>query len=429
MSHQTNHYGEPVIVDLTVTDDPHHDTERERIAQTHHHAWQDAVDWRRARAQKHLDRAAGRIGRAAKSMGDIANRLAAHERSIATAQTVLLTARGIAAAPVAALKTEAGELHERLSQETDAGFTLHRGMARVYLAIPWVVALVDFVVLSYFLADVQDISAAEMTRLGTWLSLQGATAIGLALVASVSALLWLSMLGDQLKARRGPRGEVLWTSLGALLVAQLVVAVILLAALGGLMFNRVDAKLVGQIDPGRGSANLVGRVDQAQLLADQAHLLAALFVVLSIVANLSVVVIHALDGSPLTERLDRVGKLVTRSEARVRRDQDCADREREALRRQGMRVRLVAAAAVTKARGELAVAGSAGTQAGFNALSALPQQTRTASAEPSNAVTSCPDGAHSSSVLCLCSLAAALNEVSAIESRVLSGQEVALRRP
>jgi hypothetical protein len=412
--HHTNDYGEPVIVDLTVTDEHDHDASSVSHVTSHKyapsHVWRDALDWRRTRAQKRLDKAARKIGRTAKSMGDTANRLAVHERSIAMAPSVLHTSRGLGAAPVAALRAEAGELHERLAHETQAGFTLHRGMARAYLAIPWVVAIVDFVVLSYFLADLQNITDAEMHSVGTWISLKGGTAIGLALVASVSALLWLSMLGEQLKARRGPRGEVLWSTLGALLVAQLIVAVILLAALGGLMFNRIDAKLVGHTEHDR--------------------LLAALFVTLSVVANLSVVVIHALDGSPLTERLDRLGRLVTKAEVNLGRDQNGADRERETLRRQGMRVRLLAAAALTRARGELDAAGSGGRNAGFGpVVTAIPQQTRNASAEPHGTVTSCPDGAHASSVLCLCGLAAALHEVSAIESRVLAGREVTLRRP
>jgi hypothetical protein len=235
----------------------------------------------------------------------------------------------------------------------------------------------------------------EFLHWRTWLTARGVTAIVLAAVAASVSLVWMSMLGEKLKARRGPRGEVVRAELDAAVVVQLVVGALLMAVVGGLMVNRLSAKF-------------------AESAVASPNLLAALFAVLLVSANLAVVFVHADDGSLHTERLETLSRAVRRREGGQRKAADRTDRQRERVRRDVVRIRSIAVEALTTAQREISATGTAGQLAGFAGLPA-PR-----AAGHVEGVPICPEGTHSPTSVCTCALAAVLIQVGLIEERMLA---------
>lgn len=358
-----------------------------------------ALDHYRATAQRTVDGAARRAGKRLRRLSKREATLATLLRRTADAESSLVKGRAVGGATVSRLRDEADDLRTRVAEETAAGIETHRRLTRWYLGIPWIVAAVDFAVLLYFLFD-----ALNGPRYG-WRSLPGATAIVLALIGATASLLWLSVLGHCLKARRGPRGEILWSTLGALLIGQLLVGVVLVAALGALMFNRVGQKLVD------------GDVPNALFLA-------TVFAVISAIGNLAIVLIHAVDGSIETERLDALTRAVRRAESRAHRRRDRAERQRSAVVSGVARVESLALDGVTRARAQLAASGPAGERAGL--IGRRPPTDHAAGPAPydptGNEIRPCTDGSHAATSVCTCRLATVVFEAREIRARALASR-------
>jgi hypothetical protein len=191
--------------------------------------------------------------------------------------------------------SELADLHARLGaavrDQVLKGAPVHRRLPGIVRQVPWVVALLDFVVLLSFCGDVFNVNPLHPGPS----PLAAVAAVMLAMLGSGVGYTWLAMTGMRIKAFRTEMGEVAWRAVGALTWTMIGVAAVLIAALAMLMYGRVATEMLAQID---GSA------------AAGAGALAMIFAVLSVVANLAVIAVHALDGSWVMAELERAGRLL-----------------------------------------------------------------------------------------------------------------------
>jgi hypothetical protein len=190
--------------------------------------------------------------------------------------------------------------HERLSavltEEIAAGATVHRRLPRAARLLPPVIALMDGVVLFSFCADVFNVDSAHPV------GVPALAAVMLALLGSGVAYVWLGITGLRIRSYRSGLGEVAWAAMRSLTRILLAIALILTVALAVLMYVRVTAE-----------------VADSGLATSTAVVVGTVFALLSAVANLAVVAVHALDGSDLAAELRHTGRLLSRRERRVSR--------------------------------------------------------------------------------------------------------------
>lgn len=204
-------------------------------------------------------------------------------------------------APKAALAAYQ-HLDELIGEDVRGGVTRHRRLSWAVRLIPRLVAVIDGVVLFTFSAVIFNVPLeaplAEPVRT--------LAAVLLAVLASGVAYTWLAVTGDRLKHYRGDLGQVRWRLVCATSWVMVGVSLVLVTALSLLMYNRILVEVIG-----------VG--DEAQ--AATARPLALAFAVLSAIANLSVVAVHAFDGSPESDVLRDLGRLLRRQQRAIHRQQ------------------------------------------------------------------------------------------------------------
>lgn len=190
--------------------------------------------------------------------------------------------------------------HDRLSavvaEEVAAGASVHRRLPFAARAVPPVVAVMDGVVLFSFCADVFNVDVAAP------FSVAALASVMLALLGSGVAYVWLSLTGLRVRSYRSGLGEVEWRAMRATTWCLLAVSLAVTAALSALMYLRVSSE-----------------VADSWLGTDRAALIGALFALLSAVANVTVLAVHALDGSDVAAELRHTGRLLSRRETRVSR--------------------------------------------------------------------------------------------------------------
>ncbi len=225
------------------------------------------------------------------------------------------------------------QFHERVHAavlgQLERGATVHRRLPRTVRGIPPVVAVADGIVLLAFCADVFNVDWARPN----WIRVLAA--IMLALLGSGVSYAWLALTGLRMRTYRGELGEVIWAATGALTRAMLAISVVVAVALAVLMFARVGPE-----------------VAQAGKPTDVAMLVGIVFAVLSFVANLTVVAVHALDASPIAQELRHAGRVLRRRQRALARRREAAVREihrhaRMAQRAQQAGERTAAAVPVT----------------------------------------------------------------------------------
>lgn len=186
-------------------------------------------------------------------------------------------------------------LRDRVHAEIRRGATVHRRLPVAVRQIPWVVALLDAAVLFTFCAAIFNVALDHP------FTLQGAVAAMLALLGSGIAYAWFALTGHRLRCYRTELGEVAWRLTGRLTRVMLGVAGAVVLALAVLMAVRV----VGDA----GAAADAGYLPRAAVT-----LLGVVFAVVSAAANLSVIAVHALDGSEPARELRHAGRLLRRYE-------------------------------------------------------------------------------------------------------------------
>lgn len=175
------------------------------------------------------------------------------------------------------------------------GATVHERLPWVVRQVPWVVAILDVAVLFSFCADVFNVDPLKMGEA----PVAALAAVMLAILGGGVGFTWLAITGMRIRAFRTELGEVAWSAVGALTWVMIGVSGALLAALSMLMYARVSTEVLTQVIGSTGAA---------------AGTLAAIFALLSVVANLAVVAVHALDGSFAARELTHAGKLLHRYE-------------------------------------------------------------------------------------------------------------------
>lgn len=190
--------------------------------------------------------------------------------------------------------------HERLSavitEQVTAGATVHRRLPWAARYLPPVVALMNGIVLFSFCADVVDVGHARPVPVAILV------AAVLALLGSGIAYAWLAVAGLRVRSYRNALGEVEWAATRSLTRGMMAIAGVVILALAVLMNARVGAELTG-----------------SGLTPAAAGLTGAVFAVLSAVANLTVMIVPALDGSDAAADLRHTGRLLNRRERRVTR--------------------------------------------------------------------------------------------------------------
>jgi hypothetical protein len=192
---------------------------------------------------------------------------------------------------------QARRLHDRLTeavhQDIVDGATVHRRVPRFVRALPWTVAVLDGLVLYTFCADIFNVHLADAGR-------DGLAAMALAVLGSGISYALLTLAGTRLRDYRTKLGEIRWQQTGWFTRCLLTAAVLVAFTLGVLMYERVLERAV--------------QAGAVYVSPDQAPVLAWIFALLSVCANLTVVAVHALDGSADGAQLRRAGRTVRRAE-------------------------------------------------------------------------------------------------------------------
>jgi len=195
-------------------------------------------------------------------------------------------------------------LHAGLSQAIGAdiigGATVHRRLPWAVRQVPWVVALLDGVVLLSFCADI--FNAALLDPAST--PIESLVSLLLAVLGSGIAFTWLAVTGLRLRVFRTALGEVAWAAVGGLTWIMISLGGVLVATLALLMFTRVSTEVMSAVQ---------------NVSESSAQLLGLVFAVLSAIANLAVVAVHALDGSAVAADHRHAGRVLRRHERRTNR--------------------------------------------------------------------------------------------------------------
>ena len=206
-------------------------------------------------------------------------------------------------------------LQRRLHEDQEAGHLRHEPVHTLLRCTPAVVAVADLAVFESFLAGVFNVDWAHPLSAALLLSLT--FAVGVTLVSFAA----LTLAGSRLRQRRDEDGAVPWPDLDATSYLVLIPAVAVALAVAALMYVRILTEVVSALgDTGRGIADA----------------LAGAFAVVSLVANVTVIAVHALDGSPLSHRAHHLSRRLSR---RVQRAQSLRRRADVVARRMAIRER------------------------------------------------------------------------------------------
>lgn len=201
---------------------------------------------------------------------------------------------------VHAARARYGHLHRVIDADVEAGATRHGRLSWLVRQIPRLVAVIDCVVLYTFCGFIFNVPLDDPLQD----PLPALAAALLSVLASGVSYTWLSVTGDRLKTYRGELGEVLWRLVGATTWFMVAASVVLVTVLAMLMYARVSGEV-------RNAADVA--------MTGTARPLGVIFAVISAIANLSVVAVHALDGSPQADEQRHVGRLLRRHEKAVHR--------------------------------------------------------------------------------------------------------------
>jgi len=192
------------------------------------------------------------------------------------------------------------DLDVAITADVKAGKTRHNLLSWPVRQVPKVVAVIDCVVLYTFCAVILNVPLDDPLS-----SPISALAAGfLAILAAGASYLWLALTGNRTRTFRDDLGEVRWSLLGATSWIMIGVSLVLVATLSLLMYDRILAELVDSLDQGQ---------------TPIAPSLALAFALISAVANLCVVAVHAFDGSAESELRRTLGRLLLRRQRKIQR--------------------------------------------------------------------------------------------------------------
>ena len=189
-------------------------------------------------------------------------------------------------------------LVSRVHADIEAGATVHRPLPGLLRRLPWAVLVLDGLILYSFCADIFNARAAEFTRASV-------AALALAVMGSGMTFAWLSLTGTRLRDYRNRMGEICWRATSWSTRFLVAASGLIALTLGVLMYARVVEQ--------------AAQAGNAYVAAAQVPVLGWVFAILSLCANLTVVAVHALDGSALSAEMRHGGKAIRRAEKRLDR--------------------------------------------------------------------------------------------------------------
>ena len=216
-------------------------------------------------------------------------------------------------------QTDRNALAARVNAERAQNSRKHERLPRWFRHLPQVVLVFDFLLLLYFLSGITDVNWAAPE------SPQLAFAVALAAMITLVSYGCFALAGDRLRAHKDHSGRIPLGSLDWLTRVIVVACTVGIAVLGLLMFSRMWSEVL--IALGNGATTTAISV-------------AAAVTSVSVLANMMVISVHALDGSEETDQLKAFGAAVRRPLVRADRmrrraarlDQRIAVRVRKAQR-------------------------------------------------------------------------------------------------
>lgn len=212
-------------------------------------------------------------------------------------------------------------LAARVDSERARNSRKHERLPRWFRHLPRVVLAFDFLLLLYFLSGITDVNWGDP------ISPQLAFAVAVAAMITLVSYGCFAFAGDRLRAHKEHSGRIPPSSLDWLTRVIVIACTVGIAILGFLMFSRMWSEVL--IALGNGATTTAISV-------------AAAVTAVSVLANLMVILVHALDGSIQTDQLDAFGAAVRRPlvrQDRMRRRAARLDHRIEIRVRKAQRVR------------------------------------------------------------------------------------------
>jgi hypothetical protein len=219
-------------------------------------------------------------------------------------------------------------LDRRVAAERDQGSRKHHRLPRWFRWLPRVVLVFDFFLLLYFLSGITDVN---------WMvpvSPELAFAAGLAAMITVVSYGCFAFAGHRLRMHKDHAGTIPAADLDGL--TRIVVGACAggLIVLGLLMFARMRSEVLIALGNGANATAIT---------------VAAALTAVSILANIMVISVHALDGSEETDRLRQLAVALSRSQARADRMRRRAFRLEHVVARRALKADRIAAGGISRA--------------------------------------------------------------------------------
>lgn len=229
---------------------------------------------------------------------------------------------------IAQTQADRDALYGKVSAERDTGSHKHHRLPRWFRWLPRVVLVFDFLLLIYFLSGITNVNWSAP------LSPELAFAAGLAAMITVVSYGCFALAGHLLRMHRDHSGTVPLADLDWLTWLVVGMSAAGVIVLGLLMFARMRSEVLVALGNGAGATAIT---------------VAAALAVVSILANIMVISVHARDGSERTDRLDALGVALSRPLARQERMRRRVVRLDHVIARRVLKTRRVAWAGLSRA--------------------------------------------------------------------------------
>ena len=222
-----------------------------------------------------------------------------------------------------------------MAAERNQGSRKHHRLPRWFRWLPRVVLIFDFFLLLYFLSGITNVNwMAPMSP-------ELAFAAGLAAMITVVSYGCFAFAGHRLRMHKDHSGTIPLADLDGLTRIIVGACVGGLIVLGLLMFARMRSEVLMALS---NSANAT------------AITVAAALATVSVLANIMVISVHALDGSDETDRLRQLAAALSRSQVRADRMYLLAARLEYVVERRALKAERLAAGGISRAGRPIALA-------------------------------------------------------------------------
>jgi hypothetical protein len=230
--------------------------------------------------------------------------------------------------PFAQILAEHAQLDQDVAAERNQGSRKHHRVPRWFRWLPRVVLVFDFFLLLYFLSGITDVDwMAPMSP-------ELAFAAGLAAMITVVSYGCFAFAGHRLRSHKDHSGTIPAADLDGLTRIIVGACVGGLIVLGLLMFARMRSEVLLALGNGANATAIT---------------VAAALTAVSVLANIMVISVHALDGSDETDRLRQLAAALSPSQARTDRMHRKAARLEHAVAYRVLKAERVAASGIARA--------------------------------------------------------------------------------